>query len=208
MTEQAFEQLKKSVQHGDTTALGLVIKAFAPNCIRQLQLKFGCSLNEAKDVFSDAFIKFHDLLLEDKVKYGNIQGYIFFICRSIYINKHSKKRNLSKRKEVLMGNSQYEIENQLHQQEDIQNELVFNPLIKAEQEELQLKQQQNDVEFIRKALKQLHPRCREILTLAIMHKLRHAEIVEIMGFANTETVKSAKYNCLQKLKAIIKNMDK
>lgn len=208
MTEQAFEQLKKSVQQGDTSSLGLYVKSVAPDCIRQLQLKFGCTLDEAKDVFSDAYLKFHDLLLADKVKYGNIKGYIYIICRSLYIDQHSKKRNISKRKEVLVSHQQNEIENHLYQQEKTQNELAFNPLLKAEQDALQLKQRQNDVKFIRKALKQLHPRCRQLLTLAIVHKLRYAEIVEIMGFANTETVKSAKYNCLKKLKAIIKNTDK
>ncbi|MGB0931765.1 MAG: RNA polymerase sigma factor [Chitinophagales bacterium] len=208
MTEQVFEQLKKSVQQGDTTSLGLVVKAVAPNCIRQLQLKFGCSLVEAKDVFSDAFIKFHDLLVADKVKYGNIQGYFYVICRSIYIDKYSKKRNITKRKEVLINHQEERIEEQLLFKEDIQNDLVFNPLIKTEHEQNQLEQKQNDVIFIRKALLKLHPRCRQLLSLAIMHKLRHAEIVEIMGFANRETVKSAKYNCLKKLKAIIKKMDK
>lgn len=208
MTQQAFEQLKKSVQQGDTTTLGLVVKAVAPNCIRQLQLKFGCSLAEAKDVFSDAFIKFHDLLVANKVKNGNIQGYIYVICRSIYIDKHSKKRNITKRKEVLIDHQEDGVEQQLLLKEDAQNDLIFNPLIKAEHEQSQLEQKQNDVIFIRKALLKLHPRCRQLLSLAIMHKLRHAEIVEIMGFANTETVKSAKYNCLKKLKAIIKNMDK
>ncbi|MGB1242135.1 MAG: RNA polymerase sigma factor [Chitinophagales bacterium] len=208
MTQQAFEQLKKLVQQGDTKPLALVVKSVAPNCIRQLQLKFGCSLSESKDVFSDAFIKFHDLLVADKVSHGNIGGYIFAICRSIYIDKYSKKRNLTKRKEVLIDNQSDIAQKYLFKQEEVQEDLVFNPLIKAEHEQDQLKQQKNDVELISKALRHLHPRCRQLLSLAVMQKLKYTEIVEIMGFANTQTVKSAKYNCLQKLKTIIKNRDK
>ncbi|MEZ4883494.1 MAG: sigma-70 family RNA polymerase sigma factor [Chitinophagales bacterium] len=208
MKKQAFEQLKKSVQQGDTSPLSLVVKAVAPKCIRQLQLKFGCSVAEAKDIFSDAFIKFHDLLVANKINHGNISAYIFAICRSIYIDKHSKKRNLTKRKEVLIDHQEEMTAQQLFRKEDAQNDLVFNPLIKEEEEQEQLKQQKNEMEIIVKALKLMHPRCRQLLTLAIMHKMRYAEIVEIMGFANTQTVKSAKYNCLKKLKDIIKNTDK
>ncbi|MFK7908101.1 MAG: RNA polymerase sigma factor [Chitinophagales bacterium] len=208
MTQQAFEQLKKLVQQGDTRPLGLVVKSVAPNCIRQLQLKFGCSVSEAKDIFSDAFIKFHDLLVADKIAYGNMGGYIFAICRSVYIDKYSKKRNLTKKKEILVDNQADTVEKYLFKQEDAQDDLVFNPLIKAEHEQDQIKRQKNDVEMIVKALKQMHPRCRQLLSLAVMQKLKYTEIVNIMGFANTQTVKSAKYNCLQRLKVIIKNMDK
>ena len=209
MTKQAFEELKKSVQQGDTSSLSFVVKALAPSCIRQLQVKFGASLADAKDIFSDAFIKFHDLLIADKVGYGNIDAYIFAICRSIYIDKHSKKRNTTKRKEVLIDHqTDNTFEQHFLKKETAQKDLDFNPLIKAEHELQQLEQKKSDTEFIRRALKYLHPRCRQLLSLAIVHKLPYTEIVEIMGFANTQTVKSAKYNCLKRLKAIIKNIDK
>ncbi len=208
MTEQAFEQLKKSVQEGDSSQLTALIKTLAPNCIRQLQLKFACSLSEAKDVFSEAFIKFHDLLVADKVRYGNIGGYLFVICRSVFIDKNSKKRNLTKRKEVLIDHQEQTLEQYWLKKEGTQNDLVFNPLIRAEYEKDLKTQQKNELKMMNRALKDLHPRCRQLLSLAIMQKKKYARIVEIMGFANTQTVKSAKYNCLKNLKEIIKNMDR
>lgn len=58
--------------------------------------------------------------------------------------------------------------------------------------------------IIAKCLDQLGDTCRKVLTLYYFEELSMQEIADQLGFANTDTAKTKKYKCKQKLDELVK----
>jgi RNA polymerase sigma factor (sigma-70 family) len=60
-------------------------------------------------------------------------------------------------------------------------------------------------ERIQRCLKCLSPQCLEILTLHYFEELSSDEIAQRLNFKNTDTVKTSKYKCMQRLRELVKS---
>ncbi|HEY5824107.1 MAG TPA: sigma factor-like helix-turn-helix DNA-binding protein [Cyclobacteriaceae bacterium] len=58
--------------------------------------------------------------------------------------------------------------------------------------------------IIAKCLDQLGETCRKVLMLYYFDEMSMQEIADKMGFANTDTAKTKKYKCKQKLDELVK----
>jgi len=59
-------------------------------------------------------------------------------------------------------------------------------------------------QIIARCLQQLGDTCRKVLMYYYFDELSMQEIAEVMGFANTDTAKTKKYKCKQKLDELVK----
>lgn len=58
--------------------------------------------------------------------------------------------------------------------------------------------------FVDNAVSEMGSPCSQLLSLFYFERKSGEEIAEVMGYANTDTVKTAKYKCVQKLKPLFK----
>lgn len=57
--------------------------------------------------------------------------------------------------------------------------------------------------FIDRMVADMRPPCSQILQMFYFDKKKGEEIAEALGYANTDTVKTQKYKCMQKLKSLL-----
>ncbi len=90
MTEREFENLVLDLKQGNEKLFEKLYIEHYQYCLDWVHRKYK-DLAKSEDVTMDAFIKFRGLLIQDKIKFGNIRGYLVKICNSEYLKKIDKK---------------------------------------------------------------------------------------------------------------------
>ena len=107
----------------------------------------------------------------------NVAGFIFVVCRNLWINKVKvDKRHIS-----------------LETNHEKTDDYDFTDDIVTEQKQKVLKE----------IASKLGEKCFKLLQYSIFNDYKPDEIVERMGFATVNAVKTQKYKCKQKLYAIL-----
>ena len=131
------------------------------------------------DIFHEGIIAFDDNIRKDKYLHkGNLMGYLFSICRFIWLNKLRKDKRM------------------VYTEEDSQLDQISYDT----PESLSLAQEQKDV--INKLLSRLGEKCQQILEL---WKLSYSmeEIASQVGLSNAGNARKQRFTCYQKLLQIV-----
>ncbi|MFL5728639.1 MAG: RNA polymerase sigma factor [Cytophagaceae bacterium] len=137
-------------------------------------LKNQGSVDEAKDIFQDAVIRFYDAVKEEKFE-GNssIATYIFAISKNLWINTVKKKNKH-------ISDDQLELtDSSVNLLEDIIS--------------------QEKIDAVNSLLKKLGENCEKLLKYSIYDNLSMKEICEKMDYSSEDVAKTYNYRCKQKL---------
>lgn len=135
-------------------------------------------VNEAKDIFQNTIISFHQNIKNGKFKGGNssLKTYLFSI------GKNNVKQYFRANKNLF-----------LH------DELSDYTLKVVEEENTEL----NDI--VRQAITRIGKRCKSILTLFYERGFDMESIAIELGFKNRDVAKKSKYECMKKLEVEVKS---
>lgn len=141
----------------------------------QIVHRLGGSLEDAKDIFHDALIIFHEILQVRKEIHSSNQAYIIGIVKHLAIRKFKQNKHLC---------SLNEMESHIKIPDD------FYPSV-------------NDKKLMR-FLEKAGKKCMDLLQTFYHSMLPAREIAARFGYANEHSLSVQKYKCLDKLKAIVK----
>ena len=139
------------------------------------------SNDEAKDIFQDAILLFYRQVMEmtyneDRYK---IHGYIYIICRNLWINEAKKKNRMVRMDDEINI-------------EIVQKENILDTMLNDEREA-----------GIKEVFASLGTKCFELLSLTFFQKYSMREVAEKMDFPSENAAKTAHYRCKNKLMEII-----
>ena len=153
--------------------------------------KYDLSEDDAKDVYQDTIIAFHDNIVSGKLTQlsSSISTYLIAIGKYKIFEKMRANNKLI--------NDEYILE------KNIEIDTTIEELNLA-QESLNEKQK-----LLKNEFKNLGKKCQELLTLFYYKSLSIKEIKEVGGYNSENVVKSAKSRCLKQLKeSLTSNRDK
>ena len=138
------------------------------------------SEEEAKDVYQDAFIVLFNNVKRKEFKLEcKLKTYIYSIVRRLWLNELKlKKLNIG----------------------DIFDVEGFVSISK--EEEKSIYNNNRNFQLMHESLTELGEPCKTILTDFYVNKASMSEIVDRMGYTNTDNAKNQKYKCLKRLKRI------
>lgn len=167
------EQLA-ALQLGDEKVLRQIYRQHYP-VIVQMVINNGGSLQEAKDVYQDTLIVFHEKVSEPGFDLNcRIKTYLYSVARKIWLKQLQRKNRFSG---SLSDTEEY---------------------VEVAWEDVGKKEEQFNA--LNTALESLGEPCRSILKDFYMHNQSMEEITERFGYTNTDNAKNQKYKCLKRLK--------
>ncbi|HWK57421.1 MAG TPA: sigma-70 family RNA polymerase sigma factor [Parapedobacter sp.] len=139
-----------------------------------------------EDIYQDAIIAFYENVRVGKVTTlkSSISTYI------ISIGKFMLFRYLRNRK----------MTTHLKAFEDQELDRVFSDYIET------ISDEDETIKFFQNAIDKLGEPCATLLKLFYYEDKGNTDIMELLGYANTDVVKSQKYRCMQSLKLIVKKL--
>lgn len=142
-------------------------------------LKNNGDIDEAKDVFQDAIIVLYQKTKNPDFKLTcTIKTYLYSIVRNLWLKVLAKKK---KTLSITDFEQYYKVE-----------------IVKDKSDENQ------KIDKILLAIKQLGEKCRLILTSFYFEKKKMDVIAEELGYTNAKNAKNQKYKCMQQVKKIVK----
>jgi RNA polymerase sigma factor (sigma-70 family) len=139
--------------------------------------------DDALDIFQDSLV-----VLCRQIKAGKydkqfaLGGYLYTICRNLWINKVKKESRMKSLPDNL----------------DVSEDFDFSEWIITHEKE----------NVLREITLKLGEKCYDLLRHAIFHDSSTEEIIEHMGFSTANAVKTQKYKCKQKLYKILEENPK
>jgi len=151
------------------------------SCISWLETNFKISQSDGIEVFQNAVIILYDNVIQGKITIANssLKTYLFSIAKN-------KAYEILKARKRLKFNEDFDLPALLtfdNQEEKITQELQF--------------------QAIEKALLKLGDPCKKLLQLFYYKKKKMEEIKELMNYENSDTVKTAKYKCMKRIKKLV-----
>jgi RNA polymerase sigma factor (sigma-70 family) len=137
------------------------------------------SVDEAKDIFQDAVIRFYK-----SVKTGafqekcSISTFIFGISRNLWINYTKQKSRMVSDDKIRFAQDSANLE------EDLVSEEKVN--------------------VVNKLLEMLGEQCHQLLRYTVYDGLSMREVVALMGFSSEDVAKTYNYRCKQKMLKLVK----
>ncbi len=175
------KEILNSIRKGENTRiLQLLYEKVLPKICKYICKNSG-SEEDAFDIFQDGVMIFYKYVISGKFseKY-EIAGFLYTVCKNLWINKARHNRLLLRMEENYEGTEM--------------SENILDTIIQEERES-----------EVRRLLAELGEKCRELLQLVFYYQLTTREIINKMGFANEDTLKTKKYKCKQRLLEIINN---
>lgn len=135
--------------------------------------------SEVPDIFQDGLIALYKLALRGKIdNETNIEGYLFSICRNLWLKELKKKKRTT------------ELPNDI-EAIPVEDVAIKNYISKDQQE------------LFDKLLSQLGKDCHQLLNYFYYDRKRIKEIVDLMGFSSEQVAKNKKSKCMKKLRELI-----
>ncbi len=181
-TLKDFELLKQE----DGGAYKKFFKLTYQSTVKTLLSK-GASLDDAKNCFQDAVLKFVYMVRAEKVQYEScvkLKGYVYTVAWRIFLA-------LSNRKETSLDSI-----SQNKSSED--GDILIN-----EEERIARERKQK---MVVAALKKMPQPCRGILTDTIVKSIKAKYLIEKYKLKNANSFKDKKSRCLKQLKNIIRGL--
>ena len=149
-----------------------------------IRKKFDLTTDEAKDIYQMTIISFYENIMEGKLKILNssLKTYLFAIGKNKALEnkRYSRKFSGEPRERVLQN--------------------VEQPSEFETEEEQKLFEK--NLETVELCLGELGDPCKTILEDFYYHKQDMQHIMERLGYKTTDTVKTIKYKCMQRLRKL------
>ena len=169
------EILQCIIAGNDDRALAHLYQETLPK-VRVYIIKNSGTKEEADDLFQDAVIVFFQKVKEGSFNNNHeIDGFIYTICKNLWIN-------INKRKKV---NQKY-VDHSMHEHRPEDNQL--DQVINKEKESA-----------MHQLFNKLDERCRQLMKSIIYDRKSMTEICEELGYKNEQVAKATKYRCNQTL---------
>lgn len=169
-------QLVEEIQKGNEEALVSMYRNYY-TMVRNFILKNNGSDEEIDDVFQDSLIAVWQNVNKDEFTLTvKMSTYLMSIVKNLWFKRLKKKHRFT----VV--------------EDGIKERLVYE----------EPKSSNFDAKVIREMVASLDETCRKLLGYFYFDQLENRVIAEKMGFANTNTVKSKKYQCFKKLETMVK----
>lgn len=172
-------ELIQKIKIGDKSELVTVYKRYRTEFLNWAVNKYGCSLDEAKDVYQHSILIFYEKITQDKLTFltSTIKTYLFAIGKNQVLEKIKRNNRFS-------SSIQFEASGNIFQTDELnlENETRLN--------------------LVEKCLEELGDPCRALLISYYYEKKSMIEIAELLGYKNTDTTKNQKYKCLKRLKKL------
>ena len=179
MTKQLDQHYFDASLKGDKQGIKEIYRVFLPK-ITQFVKKNNGTEEDAKDIFQEAII-----VLFKKIREGNFQltsafyTYLYGICRNLWLQKLQKNY----KKTVTFSNDR-----------EFKDETDFELIMQSEER----------YQLFRSKFRELSDNCSKILQL-FFQRVPMKEIVSRMGFSSLSYAKKRKFECKEKLVALIQN---
>lgn len=170
--ELFLEEIKK----GSENALKELYGAYWEHCYEWTKKHFTPSENLFEDIYQDSVIALYEAAIDGKLDHiqCSLKTYLFAICR----NKLLSNLKLQKRQDEQVDEVQLYLREWMEPEEDLQDE----------------------VELIKRMIKDTDEPCKSILTLFYYHNKSNDEIAEVLGYTSKNVIKVQKHRCLSYLK--------
>jgi len=170
-----LEKIRTELQAENQTALQEIYTSQFHTCQNYLVNKGMATVEDAKDIYSDAILILRKNILANKLKANsNLKSYLLGICMNIARSKYRQKaNNHSKEAEV-------------------------RKLLYGEQSGKIHGESAHVLQLCIKALDCLEPKGRRILELFYFENYSMTEIAEELGYASGDAAKTAKYRVYKK----------
>lgn len=166
------------IRKNENRALSEIYDEHRSTFLGWVQNKSNCSRDEALEIFQVSIVILYENVMSGKLtKLDNVKSYLFTIGKN-KLMEHFRK-----------------IKKNQHQEID---DTVL--LKSAVSEEFELEDDNEEVFKISDALKQLGDPCKTLLENFYFRKMSLEEISKTMQYKNTDTVKTKKFKCIQRLR--------
>ncbi len=176
------QQILERMRSGDERPLGTLYNRSMP-LVEAYILQNSGKKEDAEDILQDALvIVWKNIRKPDFQLSSAFMTYIQSIARNLWLKKLRSARHLN-----------------------IVSDTIENTDDTKEQYIAQAEDPEINAMLLNKVMDRLSPVCRQILILFYFEELDTSEIAVKMHFANSDTVKSKKYQCKKKLEEMIKS---
>lgn len=152
---------------------------------------------DAEDAFMEAVYVLWKDLNSGKIKHrDNLKGLVYVMAKNLFLMT-KRKATRGNTREYATDPSDLKILEA--KAKKIQQEEEYDVLLKAENEQSELKDRlQKEVAF-KMAFEKLGEKCQQLLTKFIVEKVRLKVIKDLLGFPSVDAVKMTKYRCKKNL---------
>ena len=173
-----LDEVKKNCEV-HAKSIGLEIKFQQSN----IEGEIVTMIQKAKDVFQEAMIIFYEKVMNEDFKLtASIQTYLFAVCKNLWL-----KDLRDNRKEIPVD---------LQGQKDFDGAREEDPFFQSDRISTLTKS-------VQEYLIKLGNPCRKILIYYYYFKYSMETISEKLGYASSDSVKSQKYKCIERLKRTV-----
>ena len=178
-----YSDLIRAIRAGDRAPLHDVYVAHRQSFVEWAGAQFRCGEQDARDIFQEVVLIFYENIVSGKIDHlrSHIRTYLFGIGRLLML-QHFRKAG--RQADLPEGEA---LEHQLPAEVEVG-------------EKLELTERQ---EILRRAIRSLGDKCRQLLTLFYYHHYPAEAIMEALAYKNTDVVKSQKVRCMKSLREII-----
>ncbi len=170
-------QLVEEIQRGNEQALVSMYRDYY-TLVRNFILKNNGNEEEIDDIFQDSLIAiWQNVNKKDFTLTVKMSTYLVSIVKNLWFKRLKKKNRFTVVEDGIKERLVYEEPNTAH----------------------------FDHKIIREMVAALDETCKKLLGYFYFDQLENKIIAEKMGFANTNTVKSKKYQCFKKLESMVKD---
>jgi RNA polymerase sigma factor (sigma-70 family) len=169
------EDILAKIARGEEEALDFLYKKYY-RMMTNIVLRNNGTEQEAKDVFQDALVVFwQKASSKELVLTSKISTYIYSICLNLWRKELERKSRL-----VQTDGEDGEPEFMTHERDE-------------------------KIKIIHECINDLGDTCRKLLSYHYFDGMSMTEIAVKLGYANTDTAKTKKYKCKQKLYNLVKS---
>lgn len=166
------------IRENENRALSEIYDDHRSSFLGWVQKNSNCSRDEALEIFQVSIVILYENVMSGKLsKLDNVKSYLFTI------GKNKMMEHFRKLKKT--------------QHDQIDDKMLLRSAVV---EEFEIEKEQEKVFNISNALKQLGDPCKTLLENFYFRKMSLEEISVEMQYKNTDTVKTKKFKCIQRLR--------
>lgn len=172
LSESKFAELIDQLKRGNELLFEKIFSGFFKKNLNILTRKYNAAHEDAYDCVMWAMLRMRQMLLENKVTYGNLDNYFTRMAVTRYIKSQSRKKEFATDTFPELG---------IGEENFVDNEAL---------------------EILEKAWQQLGGPCRELLKGFYYDKIELKDLTEILKDTSTSNTRKRKERCLKKLKKL------
>jgi len=184
--EQIAEADLVRIKQGNNEPLTKIYAVHYQACVRQIMRLTHCSAQDAEDVTMDALLVLRDVIISGSFRNENVQSFLITVGINKWKNKIKRDSRMLEYDPVIM------------------EELLAKTGGESDESLAYLEKK---VRRILRAIERVGGKCQKLLQLNLIEGLPLKAIVEELGYASYDVLKTSKSRCMKKLKLIIEEKE-